>query len=280
MHSCRKRCWTAFETMFQCVKRRSKRRNAWLWRFKQRFKRRNASGFGVFDIYAWRRCRRSSGRREGQGHDDSLAKSSHVQWRHTAPNPDLFESWRLSSRHGCARNFALYPSLFNLCQIHFSRTQHLRLRRLPNPLAVTCCRSPCCSGAGKSRRTRGRERRSPRSSHALSWNFAERRTAQFDGCSRRPHSPISCPCIAQASTEFSLANACSPVRVRIRILPIPTQPLGPKCLGSHIFGRALQGEERAARVFSQMCLVFTESGGRTSRNFSHRRTAFDAVSTS
>ena len=29
-----------------------KRRNAWLWRFKQRFKLRNASGFGVFDIYA------------------------------------------------------------------------------------------------------------------------------------------------------------------------------------------------------------------------------------
>ena len=34
------------------MKRRLKRRNAWFWRFKQRFKRRNASGFGVFDIYA------------------------------------------------------------------------------------------------------------------------------------------------------------------------------------------------------------------------------------
>ena len=38
--------------MFLCVKRRLKRRNAWFWRFKQRFKHRNASGFGVFDIYA------------------------------------------------------------------------------------------------------------------------------------------------------------------------------------------------------------------------------------
>ena len=37
--------------MFLCLKRRLKRRNAWFWRFKQRFKHRNASGFGVFDIY-------------------------------------------------------------------------------------------------------------------------------------------------------------------------------------------------------------------------------------
>ena len=33
------------------VERRFKRRNAWFWRFKQRFKHRNVSGFGVFDIY-------------------------------------------------------------------------------------------------------------------------------------------------------------------------------------------------------------------------------------
>ena len=36
--------------MLLCLKRHLKRRNAWFWRFKQRFKHRNASGFGVFDI--------------------------------------------------------------------------------------------------------------------------------------------------------------------------------------------------------------------------------------
>ena len=36
------------------MKRRLKRRNAWLWRFKPR----NASGFGVFDIYGGHRRRR------------------------------------------------------------------------------------------------------------------------------------------------------------------------------------------------------------------------------
>ena len=40
------------------MKRRLKRRNARFWRFKQRFKRRNASGFGVFDIYAILHCPR------------------------------------------------------------------------------------------------------------------------------------------------------------------------------------------------------------------------------
>ena len=38
--------------MFLCLKRRLKRRNAWFWRFKQRFKhRKRPYGFGVFDIY-------------------------------------------------------------------------------------------------------------------------------------------------------------------------------------------------------------------------------------
>ena len=36
--------------VFLRLKLRLKRRNAWFWRFKQRFKHRNASGFGVFDI--------------------------------------------------------------------------------------------------------------------------------------------------------------------------------------------------------------------------------------
>ena len=39
--------------MFLRVKRRSKRRNARLWRFKQRFRHRNGSGFGVLDVYVW-----------------------------------------------------------------------------------------------------------------------------------------------------------------------------------------------------------------------------------
>ena len=52
-HSCRvERRLKKFETVFLYLKRRLKRRNAWLWRFEQRFKLRNASGFGVFDIYA------------------------------------------------------------------------------------------------------------------------------------------------------------------------------------------------------------------------------------
>ena len=38
------------ETVFLCLKRRSKCRNAWFWRFKQLFEHRNASGCGVLDI--------------------------------------------------------------------------------------------------------------------------------------------------------------------------------------------------------------------------------------
>ena len=37
--------------MFLNRKRRLKRRNAWLLRYKQHFKHRHANGFGVFDIH-------------------------------------------------------------------------------------------------------------------------------------------------------------------------------------------------------------------------------------
>ena len=39
---------------FRLLKHHFKRRNAGCVYFKLRFKRRNANGFGVFDIYAWR----------------------------------------------------------------------------------------------------------------------------------------------------------------------------------------------------------------------------------
>ena len=42
------------------LKRRLEHRDAWFWRFKQRFKHRNANGFGVFDIYGSGRSVRAS----------------------------------------------------------------------------------------------------------------------------------------------------------------------------------------------------------------------------
>ena len=47
-----KRCRTAFETLFPCLERRLKRRNAKFRRFKERLKHRNATGFGVLGASA------------------------------------------------------------------------------------------------------------------------------------------------------------------------------------------------------------------------------------
>ena len=89
--------------MFLCLRRRLKRRNAWLWRFKQRFKHRNASGFGVFDIYG-SHCKVRAPRMRGRGRrvvlpaDGRAADAVPAQARETAvygsvvSAPPIFEA--------------------------------------------------------------------------------------------------------------------------------------------------------------------------------------------